>query len=257
MNTEAWKNERDIIAGGGKSHESRTGRHIRLCTVLVGAALLSGSAARAALDIPIGTSYNGNPPTSPPPWVDLNFVDLSPGTVRLTITASQLSAISYIQNLYFNFDDTKTVTSLNFTPVWSLWSGVNSYSLSEGKNMSPADKGGSFDIKLGFGTSKAASQFNGGDQVVFDITSSQSFSSASFAFKSYQPGPILPNSSWYAAALIQNTGPKNNQSGFDGAGSFTLTSVPEASFGFASAGCCLAGLGLGLRREMKRLGFIG
>src|SRR5215831_21104903 len=111
-------------ANGGESRGSRTGLYIRLWTIVVGAALLSSSAARAALDIPIGTSYNGTPPTSPSPWVDLNFVDLSPGTVRLTITASQLSALSYVQNLYLNFDDTKTVTSLTFTPVWSLFSGV-------------------------------------------------------------------------------------------------------------------------------------
>ena len=235
-------------ANAGESGRSRTGRYIRLWTVVVGAALLSGAAARAALDIPISTSYDGTPPTSPAPWVDLNFVDLSPGTVRLTITASQLSALSYVQNLYLNFDDTKTVTSLTFTPVWSLFSGVDSFSLNDGKNMNPADSGGKFDIKLGFGTSKAANQFNGGDQVVFDITGGQSFSSASFGFKSYQTGPIPPNSSWYAAALIQGTGAKNNKTDFAGADSFTLTSVPEASFGFATAACCLTGLGLGLRR---------
>ena len=239
-------------ANSGESHGPRTGRLIGLLTVLIGSALLCGSAARAALDIPISTSFDGTPPTSPPPWVDLNFVDLSPGTVRLTITASQLSAISYVQNLYFNFDDTKNVTSLNFTPVWSLWSGVDTYSLSEHQNQNPADSGGKFDIKLGFGTSKAASQFNGGDQVVFDITSSQSFSSASFAFKSYQNGPISPNSSWYAAALIQGTGDKNNKTDWAGADSFTLTSVPEASFGFASALCCLVGLGF----VVKRLGVL-
>jgi hypothetical protein len=149
-------------ANGGESDGSRTGRHIHLWAVLVGVTLLSGSAARAALDIPIGTSYNGTPPTSPAPWVDLNFVDLAPNTVRLTITAARLSSISYIQNLFFNFDDTKTVTSLTFTPVWSLWSGVNNYSLMERKNHLPADRGGSFDIALGFGTPNAASQFNGG-----------------------------------------------------------------------------------------------
>jgi hypothetical protein len=232
-----------------KSRGSKSGQRLCRWTMILGAVLLSNSTARAALDIPIGTSFNGMPPTSPPPWVDLNFVDLSPGTVRLTITAAQLSSISFIQNIYFNFDDTKNVTSLTFTPVWSLWSGVNSYSLSESKNGLAADKGGKFDISLGFaGGNNAASQFNGGDRVVFDITSGESFSSASFAFKSYQSGPIPPNSSWYAAAFIQNTGAKNNMAGWDGAGSIILTSVPESSFGFASAGCCLAGLGLGLRR---------
>jgi len=174
---------------------------------------------------------------------------LSPGKVRLTITASQLSAISIVQNLYFNFDDTKRVTSLTFTPVWSLFHGVNAYSLAQSKNLFQASTGGNFDLRLGFGTGSAASQFNGGDQVVFDITGSQSFSAASFAFRSYQGGPIPPNSSWYAAAFIQNTGAKHNQTDWAGAGSFTLTSVPEPAFGFASAGCCLAGLGLGLRRK--------
>ena len=231
-------------ANGGESDGSRTGRHIQLWAVFVGVTLLSGSAARAALDIPIGTSYNGTPPTSPAPWVEMNLVDLAPNTVRLTITAAQLSSISFIKNLFFNFDDTKNVTSLTFTPVWSLFSGVNSYSLTERKNNLTAASVGKFDIQLGFGGgNNAASQFNGGDRVVFDITSSQSFSAASFAFRSYQPGSIPPNSSWYAAAFIQNTGAKNNHTDWAGAGSFTLTSVPEPSFGFATAGCCLAGLG--------------
>ena len=249
MNADSWGHQRGLNANGEKSGGVKSGRRMRTW-MLLGAVLLSSSGAHAALDIPIDTGYNGTPPTSPPPWVDLNFVDLSPGTVRLTITAARLSSISYIQSLLFNFDDTKTVASLTFTPVWSLWSGVNSYSLSESKNNLSADKGGKFDIQLGFaGGNNAASQFNGGDRVVFDITSSQSFSSASFASKSYQPGPIPPNSSWYAAAFIQNTGAKNNMAGWDGASGFTLTTVPEPSFGFASAGCCLAGLGLGLRRN--------
>ena len=240
-----------------KSRGSKSGQRLCRWTMILGAVLLSNSTAHAALDIPVGTSFNGMPPTSPPPWVDLNFVDLSPGTVRLTITAAQLSSISFIQNIYFNFDDTKNVTSLTFTPVWSLFSGVNSYSLTERKNNLTAASAGKFDIQLGFGGgNNAASQFNGGDRVVFDITSSQSFSSASFASKSYQPGSIPPNSSWYAAAFIQNTGAKNNQTDWAGAGSFTLTTVPEASFGLGAAGCCLVGLAFGLRRNKPAVGSV-
>jgi len=249
MKAESWRHQGELSTNGAKLRGPKPGQQVSFWTILLAAVLLSSSAARAALDIPIGTSFNGTPPTSPAPWVDMSFADLSPGKVRLTITASQLSAISIVQNLYFNFDDTKRVTSLTFTPVWSLFHGVNAYSLAQSKNLFQASTGGNFDLRLGFGTSSAASQFNGGDQVVFDITGSQSFSAASFAFRSYQGGPIPPNSSWYAAAFIQNTGAKHNQTDWAGAGSFTLTSVPEPAFGFASAGCCLAGLGLGLRRK--------
>jgi len=159
--------------------------------------------------------------------------------VRLTINLSTLSSIFFVNKVLLNFDDTKNVNSLTFQQV----SGVGANNVGEGKNTFQGDRGGYFDIKLQWSPT-----FTGGSQAVFDITSSQAISAASFAFRSYQPGPIPPNSSWYAAAQIIDS-VHNDRSDWAGAGSFTLTTVPEPAFGFASAGCCLAGLGLGLRRN--------
>src|SRR5215469_4996090 len=105
MNANANRNPSDLKRNEQKAGGFQSNLRRQLWTVVVGAVLLTNSAARAALDIPIGTSYNGTPPTSPAPWVDLSLVDVAPNTVRLTITAAQLSSLSYIQNLFFNFDD--------------------------------------------------------------------------------------------------------------------------------------------------------
>jgi hypothetical protein len=130
----------------------------------------------------------------------------------------------FLRSLFLNFNDTKDVTALQFTPVYGQWHGLApAYSLDLGQNNFQASTGGNYSILLGFQTKGVPSQFNQGDQVVFVITTTQpntSLSSSDFAYES-EPGTA---GSFYAAALIQNTGSNNKQS--DWAGSTTFTSVP-------------------------------
>jgi len=200
--------------------------------------------ARGAVDIGVNESFNGTAPkSSETPWVDSFFQDVGPNTVRLTITAGNLSNPEYLQSLYLEFNDTKQVTSLVFTPVFSLWHGLShDYSLNLNQNGEQASTGGRYDILLGFSTGPgAARRFNRGDQVVFDITTTQagtSLSSLDFAFRS------LPGSSgsFYAAAFMQNTGQNHKDTDYAGATTFTVIGVPEPAWGFAAAGFCIAGL---------------
>ena len=140
---------------------------------LVGLVLTAQPIARAAVDpsveIGVNTSYAGTAPkSSTTPWVDSFFQDIAPDTVRLTISADNLSNPEYLQSLYLNFNDTKQVTSLIFTPVFSLWHGVeDTFSLQLSRNNEQAASGGNYDILLGFSTSHGASRrFGRGDQVV-------------------------------------------------------------------------------------------
>jgi hypothetical protein len=221
---------------------------------ILGLILATGSTAWAAVDIGVDTSYFGSAPKSPTtPWVDTFFQDIAPNTVRLTIAAENLSNPEYLENLYLNFNDTKQVNSLIFTPVFSLWQGVqNVYSLQLSRNNEQAATGGNYDILLGFSDAPGASRrFGNGDQVVFDITTSQpntELTSLDFAMRSV-PGSA---GSFYAAAFIQRTGSNHKDSDFAGASTFTVLGVPEPSSGFAAAGVCLAGLGIYLRRGILR-----
>jgi len=216
--------------------------------------LTATCSVQAAVDIGVNKSYDGTAPkSSTTPWVNNLFQDVGPNTVRLTITAANLSNPEYLQSLYLNFNDTKQVTSLVFTPVFSLWRGVaDQYSLNLNRNDEQAATGGKYDILLGFSTSPGASRrFNKSDQVVFDITTSQaetSLTSLDFAFGSV-PGPA---GSFYAAAFFQNTGYNHKDTDYAGATTFTVLGVPEPAWGFGAAGFCIAGLIIGLPRGTAR-----
>jgi hypothetical protein len=240
-------------ADNKKEEQRANTKSLRILGLIGGAMLISSSITQGAIstvDIGVNKSYNGTAPhSSTTPWVDTTFQDISPNTVQLTITAPNLTSGTlanpeFLQNLYLNFNDTKQVTALQFTPVFSQWQGLSTvYSLGLSQNNEQASTGGNYDILLGFQTKGVPSQFNQGDQVVFDITTSQpntSLSSLDFAFKS-TPGTA---GSFYSAALIQNTGSNNKQSDYAGSTTFTFISVPEPVSGWAAAGLCLAALGL-------------
>src|SRR5262249_32611883 len=85
---------------------------------------------RIQLNKPISDAGNVPPDSTTQPWMDIVFKDIAPNTVRLTITAPHLTGPELDQYLYFNFNDTKNVNNLVFTPVLSQWQGVStSYSL--------------------------------------------------------------------------------------------------------------------------------
>jgi hypothetical protein len=243
---------------GGSNRGRRSVLHTMLrlwvTAATLGVALTAGPFARAAVEVGVDSSYAGTAPKSgTTPWIDNLFEDIAPNTVRLTISAANLSNPEYLQSLYLNFNDTKQVTSLIFTPVLSLWQGVdNNFSLELSRNNEQAASGGNYDILLGFSDSHGASRrFGNGDQVVFDITTSQadtSLTSLDFAMRSV-PGSA---GSFYAAAFIQGTGSNHKDSDFAGATTFTVLGVPEPASGFAAAGICLFGLGMYLRKEVSR-----
>ena len=255
MNADNKKEEQ----GASTKEARRTGlrqllKSLRISGLVWGAVLISSSYTQGAIstsvDIGVNKSYNGTAPHSPTtPWVDTLFQDIGPNTVQLTITAPNLTSGNlanpeFLQSLYLNFNDTKQVTALQFTPVFSQWHGLSTaYSLGLSQNNEQASTGGNYDILLGFQTMGVPSQFNQGDQVVFDITTTQantSLSSLDFAFKS-TPGTA---GSFYSAALIQNTGNNNKQTDYAGSTTFTFLSVPEPASGWAAAGLCLVALGL-------------
>lgn len=210
-------------------------------------------AAQAAVVIGTDVSILGSKPaSSQTPWINSVFTDIAPNKVRLTITAPNLTGSEFLQNLYLNFNDTKQVTSLVFTPVFSLWQGLSTaYSLGLNQNnFQGGSAGGDFDIQLGFQTSGGeSSQFNHGDTVVFDITTTQntSLSSFDFAFQSYN-GKHPPL--YYEAAYLG--GVSGNKTGWVAADTFNVSLVPEPTSGFTAAACCFVGLA-GMRRAKNAL----
>jgi hypothetical protein len=258
------KTERSCVAGFKASHpliaRLLVGFSRKVAVVIIGCAMVA-SVSQAAVDVGVNKSYDGTAPhSSTTPWVDTLFQDIGNNTVRLTITVPNLTSGNlanpeFLQSLFLNFNDTKQVTSLTFTPVFGLWQGLaTASSVIESKNNEQASTGGKYDILLGFQAQGGVkNQFNQGDQVVYNITTTQagtSLSSQDFAFLS-TPGTA---GSYYAAALIQNTGNNNKQSDYAGATSFTVLGVPEPASGLAAGACCLAGLVILRRRKASTTG---
>ena len=48
--------------------------------------------------------FSGTSPAASAPWVSLLFEDVTPGTVRLTISNSGLSDTEFVSGVYFNFN---------------------------------------------------------------------------------------------------------------------------------------------------------
>jgi hypothetical protein len=217
---------------------------------LVLAMLLGANfAAQAALSIGTDVSIQGSKPaSSTTPWVNSFFTDLGNNTVQLTITAPHLTGSEFIENLYLQFNSSKQVNSLVFTPV--SFQGLSSkYSLTLNQNnLQAGTSGGDFSIMLGFQTSGGlSSEFNQGDTVVFNITTTQkntSLSSLDFAFKSFNGKNMPPL--YYEAAYLGGISPGNN-TGWVAADTFTTSFVPEPTSGFAATACCFFGL-FGVRR---------
>src|SRR5262245_58647738 len=79
-------------------------RVVRTFGLALVAASLAISAAQAAIEMQLSGSYGGTPPDSTvKPWMDVVFQDIAPNTVRLTITAPNLTNPEFDQNINFNF----------------------------------------------------------------------------------------------------------------------------------------------------------
>jgi len=230
-----------------KEQKGRLLHPVSKAGVLLAALLMASSEAHAALSIGTDVSILGSKPaSSTTPWVNSVFTDIGNNTVQLTITAPNLTGTEFVQTLYLEFNDLKNVSALNFALV-SAQGLSSSVQVGLGQDKFQAGSaGGDFDIQLGFKTGGGLpAQFNGGDQIVFDITTTQantSLSSLDFAFRSFNNNhPPL----YYEAAYIGGIGGHN--SGWVAADTFTVLGVPEPASGFIAAVCCFAGL-IGVRR---------
>jgi hypothetical protein len=213
--------------------------------VVVLAALLGVSSLQGALstvDVPLSDPLSGVPPvSSAKPWTEALFQDINSTTVRLTITAPNLTDPELMSELFLNFTDAKKVNKLDFQLAGQ--SSVGTPTVKEGKNSFTAPGGGAYDILIGFPVPGGqAQQFNPGDTVVFTITAPFPISSLDFA----QRSQATAGDAFYAVAGIATTSDKNGNanknSGYIDADSFTFVAVPEFASGLLASVVCLLGL---------------
>ena len=192
----------------------------------------------------LDTVFSGQstPPAGPGPWTSASLLDISPGTVQLTVTNVGLSTGEFIRGLYLNLNPADNVSDLHF----SLVSSHGSFSLpsiSLGEDSFKADGDGLYDILLSFGTAHNTT-FTVDDSVTYQITGIANLESSDFAFMSSPAGGSGP---FYAAAHVQGTPPNNGQSCWIEPGVGPIP-VPEP----AAEALLALGAGLWLARKRSR-----
>jgi hypothetical protein len=185
------------------------------CAGCLCAALIVLSPARLnaqGIMIELNNVYSGvaTPPAGPGPWVDVTIMDVSPGTVTLTVANVGLAGTEFVDGgggLYLNLDPTMNPNGLVFAYNSSIGSFTiptqGAGTIETGANNFKADGDGKYDIKITFDPSDgAATRFGGGDSVTYTITGIAGLVSTDFAFQSTSEGGYGP---YYAAAHIQDT----------------------------------------------------
>ncbi len=186
-----------------------------------------------------GTVFSGSAPAAPAPWVDALYQDVTPGTVRLTLSNVGLTGSENVFGTYLNLDPSLNPTSLTFANVGGS-GGFDLPTISTGVDAYKADGDGYFDIKLVFNNDglSDASRFTAGEYVIYDISGISGLSAANFAFLSAPDG--APGV-FYGAAHIQRV--PGDASGWVG----SPVPEPSAQFLFLLAASLWFGLRLSRR----------
>jgi len=240
----------------GENTVERSKRHagvIRAVAVVVGLSTLltMSMGARASFVImDSGNAWNGTSPTGPMPWLEAAFSDTSPGVVKLTLTAKNLSNnsgnLEDVQDWLFNLDPALTPSDLSFNFLNKTGTFTTPTIIATTDDAQKTQGNVPFDIDVSFATGNPANRFTQGDSISYSITYSGTgtFDADSFAFTTSR-GSFGP---FYDSAHIQNTGSNGQGSGDIAA----TTTVPEpASAAIATAASVLFLLRPRQSRPMK------
>jgi len=204
--------------------------------VVLLAALCSTPRVKAdTLTFNFTNTFSGTgPAASGVPWLQMMFEDVSPGTVRLTISNSFLTGNEFVSDVYFNLRPTLNPTNLNLANLGSS-GGFSLPTISKGLDAEKADGDGFYDVYLAFGTS-SSKRFGPGEWLSYNLSGIPDLTVNDFPFLSSPGGGT---GTFFAAAHVQGIG-GGSLSGWVGPTEAIITPVPEP------APVLLVGLGIGL-----------
>jgi hypothetical protein len=150
----------------------------------VGLLLSSGA---SALNIPLGNIFNGDTPASTTPYLTVDFADVAPGTVTLTLTSSLDVLSEYIHEVAFNIDPSIVPSSIGIAQGSGPTATVSSGAQDAQNMMGTGVSGFGFDFLLSFPVAPPAARFNDSLVAVFTLTGG-SITEASFNFPNANDG---------------------------------------------------------------------
>jgi hypothetical protein len=207
-----------------------------VCLALSVAALSS----RGAVIFDFDNAFSGTAPASTnTPWLEAQFQDVTPGTVRLTVFNLNLSGSENIDQLYFNL-------ATNLNPLALTFSGLNASGadlpiISQGTNQFKADGDGKYDILFDFAQAgTTTNRFDGTDTFTCLISGIPGLTANDFNYLSFPAGGAGP---FFAAGHIQRIGAGSLSGWISATSAGSVAVVPEphlASFFWLGAGLWLA-----------------
>lgn len=174
--------------------------------------------AQAAIVYEINTEFSGAtaPEATPPPgWLTATFEEgAAPGTVDLTLEATNLTDMEFVFSWLFNFDPTLDLYALSFSEPTKTGDFTSPTILIDTDSYQ-ADGDGFFDIKFDFdGNAGQGLRFGAGEKAEYTISYSGagSITPSSFDFVSYPDGG---EGEYETAAHIGGIGPSDILSGWN------------------------------------------
>jgi len=203
-------------------HRRRT---LVLAALIAALTRLATDALGGAYVYNLGDVLKGSTPASPStPWLTAEFVDIAPGQVQMTFTASNLASRESLGGLLLNLDPSLNPCLLVFDRINSSGS-FRRPRISTGANAFRAGHAGSFDLRFQFrGGPGSRRQFGEGDQVTYLVSGIDGLTAASFGFPSYVRHYQDP---LFAIAKVNGIGPCDATGWIFPADG--LTPVPEPS----------------------------
>ena len=180
-----------------------------LCTGIV----VPTSALGALLTMQLSYEYSGaTPPVGSTPWLTATFDDNdTPGSVILTLTATNLTDDEYVAEWLFNLDPSLNLGLLQF--VQSDKSGsFQDPTIGTAYDDFQADGDGKFDIEFAFANADGGdNRFGVAEWVQYTIASTEALTANSFNFQSASAGG---QGTWPTAAHLQAIIDPSNGSGW-------------------------------------------
>jgi len=172
---------------------------ILVMTVIVAIFSFALTSQASTVTLNLDVLFSGTSPSGSDPSLTATFTDdgLPPGTVKLTMDASNLTSSEFVSNWYFNIDDNIDINSLEIDPDPAL-AGIT---FIVGTNANKADGDGYYDILFSFPDANSSQRFSGG-------TSTWTFSGISDLtiddFKYFSsPGGDGSNGTYLSAVHVQ------------------------------------------------------
>ncbi len=198
------------------------------------------SSTRAAVVFDFDDAFSGNPPAGTnTPWLEAQFQDVTPGTVRLTVLNLGLTGSENIDQLYFNLATNLNPLALTFSGL-SI-SGADLPLISLGTNQFKADGDGKYDILFDFAQGgTVTNRFDGTDTFTCLISGISGLTANNFNYLSQPAGGAGP---FFAAGHVQRIGAGSLSGWVSATSAGSVSVVPEphlASFLWLGAGLWLA-----------------